>query len=130
MKWSVLGGRATYNKQSVVPPGQLVVGEPARGARLRGGGARAPAPGGALVRGAARRGAARRALSLAAWWVTQFLYNVCRINLFLSIHPMEHRDDIFRDLSRAFDCVSRKILLRKLERYGVRAMELSIIESY
>ena len=37
---------------------------------------------------------------------------------------------IFLDLAKAFDSVSHKILLRKLEKYGIRGNVLSLFQSY
>ena len=37
---------------------------------------------------------------------------------------------IFLDLAKAFDSVDHGILLRKLERYGIRGMPLQLLESY
>ena len=37
---------------------------------------------------------------------------------------------IFLDLAKAFDSVDHGILLRKLERYGIRGMSLQLLSSY
>ena len=54
--------------------------------------------------------------------LVEYLYEV--------INQKQYAINIFIDFSRAFDTVDRKILLRKLERYGVRGPALNLISDY
>ena len=54
--------------------------------------------------------------------VTEYIYD--------SLHNKKHSVMILVDQSKAFDTVNNKILLKKLERYGVRGITLNLIESY
>ena len=50
--------------------------------------------------------------------------------LLKSFEKKEYALAVFLDLSKAFDCVHRPILLMKLERYGFRGEFLSLLRSY
>ena len=54
--------------------------------------------------------------------VTEYLYD--------SLNNKKHAIMILVDLSKAFDTVNNKILLKKLEMYGIRGITLTLIESY
>ena len=47
-----------------------------------------------------------------------------------AIRKNKHVIGIFIDLSKAFDTIDHKILLKKLDRYGIRGVTNSLIESY
>ena len=51
-------------------------------------------------------------------------------NIFNSLDNREHHISILIDLKRAFDTVNHKLLLGKLERYGIRDLPLQWLKSY
>lgn len=57
--------------------------------------------------------------------VGKFLQNIVQ-----GLEKNNHVIGIFCDLAKAFDCVDHKILLEKLEFYGIRGTALKLIQSY
>ena len=51
-------------------------------------------------------------------------------NIYSSLNDKLHSINIFIDFSKAFDTLNHLILLRKLDRYGVRGLPLRLIRSY
>ena len=51
-------------------------------------------------------------------------------NLLNNLENNKHTCAIFLDLAKAFDSVDHNILLRKLERYGIRGTSLELMKSY
>ena len=47
-----------------------------------------------------------------------------------NIDSQRHTISIFLDLSKAFNCVNHKILLSKMQRYGIRGISLNFFKSY
>ena len=51
-------------------------------------------------------------------------------NILNNIENKKHTVSIFLDLSKGFDCVNHKILLKKMHHYGIRGIALKFFESY
>lgn len=47
-----------------------------------------------------------------------------------AIEPKKYAVRIFTDIKKAFDAINHDILIRKVERYGIRGIVLDWIESY
>ena len=47
-----------------------------------------------------------------------------------SLNSKDHTINIFIDYKRDFDTVNHTILIRKLEKYGVRGLTLNLIKNY
>ena len=63
-------------------------------------------------------------------WATSHALNYSIDKIKQSIEKGDHVLGIFIDLSKAFDTIDHKILINKLNHYGVRGNTLSLIESY
>ena len=50
--------------------------------------------------------------------------------IYKSLNRNEYQISVFLDLKKAFDTVSHSLLLKKLETYGVRGLQLSLFESF
>lgn len=57
------------------------------------------------------------------------VYQLCK-NINDTIDNKEFQISLFCDLSKAFDCISHSILIKKLNIYGVRGVALQWFESY
>ena len=51
-------------------------------------------------------------------------------NIYTALEKNEYTGAVFLDLSKAFDTVSHKILLKKLEHYGIRGLTYLLLSSY
>ena len=60
---------------------------------------------------------------------THAILNICD-NILNNFDAKKHTVSIFLDLSKGFDCVNHKILLKKLHHYGVRGVALEFFKSY
>ena len=60
---------------------------------------------------------------------THAILNICD-NILSNFDEKKHTVSIFLDLSKGFDCVNHKILLKKLHHYGVRGVALDFFKSY
>ena len=50
--------------------------------------------------------------------------------ILLNLDQKKTTISLFLDLSKAFDCINHDILIKKLEKYGIRSLPLKLLESY
>ena len=61
---------------------------------------------------------------------TEMAVNAFLENVYEKLNASEHTAGVYLDLRKAFDVIDHKILLKKLEHYGVRGVTLDLFYSY
>ena len=59
-----------------------------------------------------------------------FSFHILSDNILKNFDEKKHTVSIFLDLSKGFDCVNHKILLKKLFHYGIRGLAHDFFKSY